>query len=291
MKAISYSLFGYNKARQDHCFDFASYLRGLMISIRMNRLIYPGWTTVLNTDKQTYEAFKDLFDNISDLEVYVNDPDPLCKAMLWRLKPIYVMNGDKPKFTHVICRDLDSPCTYKERQAVQYWIDRGTAIHAITDSESHNIPMMGGMIGINTALWTLRMPNNFKELMRMGSYDYDRKGTDQTFLNQCVYPIWASKGNESITQHYFWGMANTFLNDFHTCDCPKGQPHESRCLNNYEIDLDYSLSESTHTSGHIGASGWYETAMFKFLKKHWDKFEDLLELEAKHPKIFYWVNE
>ena len=83
MKAISYALFGYNKERQDNCFDFNSYLRGLMISIRMNRIVYPEWTTVLNTDKETYEAFKELFDGIKDLEVYVNEPEPLCKAMLW----------------------------------------------------------------------------------------------------------------------------------------------------------------------------------------------------------------
>lgn len=282
MKAISYALFGYNKARQDNCFDFNSYLRGLMISIRMNRIVYPEWTTVLNTDRETYEAFKDLFDGIWDLEVHINEPEPLCKAMLWRLKPIYLMQDakdwDKPKFTHVLCRDLDSPTTKKEAQCVQYWMNKGSAMHAITDSVSHNIPLMGGMIGIKTDMWTLRMPKTWNALLELGrGINYERKGTDQQFLNECVYPIWASKGSESITQHYLLGMANTFLNDYN---------------NSVPTYLDLDIPDETNiVCGHIGASGWYETAMFKFLRKFWNDYEDLLSLEKQHPNIFYWVNE
>lgn len=294
MKAISYTLFGYNKATQENCVDFNSYLRGLMISIRMNRLIYPEWTTVLNTDRETYEAFKDLFDGIWDLEVYINEPEPLCKAMLWRLKPIYLMQDakdwDKPKFTHVLCRDLDSPTTYKERQAVEQWLKDETAMHAITDSESHNIPLMGGMIGIKTSDWTVRMPKSWNALLELGrGIDYTRKGTDQLFLTQAVYPVWASKGSESITQHYFHGMANTFLNKFYTCNCAKGHNHDSRCLNNTEINLHNDLRESTFTSGHIGAAGWYSTATSNFLRKYESEFKDLVELEMKYKDIFSWV--
>lgn len=284
MKAISYSLFGYAKERNENCFSFESYLRSLMISIRMNRLIYPEWTTVLNTDQETYEAFKELFDNAS-IEVYINEPAPLCKAMLWRLKPLYVMQGkkdwDKPKFTHVLCRDLDSPCTTKEAKCVQFWLNRGAAIHAITDSVSHNIPLMGGMIGIKTADWTLRMPDSWDKLLELNTHiDYKQKGADQTFLNECVYPVWASKGTESITQHYLLGMANTFLNDYHN-EVPEY----------IDLGLPAALDESRDTCGHIGASGFYETAMFRFLRKYWHDFDDLLELEAKWPNIFYWVNE
>lgn len=280
MKAISYSLFGYNKARQDNCFDFNSYLRGLMISLRMNRLIMPEWVTVLNTDKSTYNAFKELFDNCG-IEVLIHDDAPLCKAMLWRLKPVYEMHNGKYKYTHVLCRDLDSPITWREAKCVQYWLNKGTAIHAITDSISHNIPMLGGMIGINTSLFSLRMPGNWDELLRMDqTIDYQIKGSDQTFLNNCVYPMWAGHGTDSITQHYLKGMPNTFLSDYQT-EVPEY----------IELGLNADLIESNAVCGHIGAAGWYETAMFKFLRKHWDKFEDLIELEKKYSNIFYWVNE
>jgi hypothetical protein len=284
-KCISYSLFGFGKARQENCFDFNSYARSLMISIRMNRLVYPEFTNVLNTDKETYEAFKDLLDGIWDLEVYVNEPEPLCKAMLWRLKPIYLMKGekdwDKPRFTHVLCRDLDSPCTTKEAKCVQYWMNKGSAMHAITDSVSHNIPLMGGMIGIKTDMWTLRMPKTWNALLELGrGIDYNIKGTDQTFLNQVVYPAWASKGSESITQHYLLGMANTFLNDF-----------QNTVPEYIELGLPAELDESRDTCGHIGASGAYMTATERFLRKHADKYEDLFKLESLYPDIFYWVKD
>ena len=84
-------------------------------------------------------------------------------------------------------------------------------------------------------------------------------------------------------------MANTFLSDYHTCNCPKGQNHEPRCLNNYEINLPYELSDSTSTSGHMGAAGWYSTATSNFLRKYESEFEDLKELEMKYKDIFSWV--
>jgi hypothetical protein len=278
MKAISYSLFGYNKARQDNCFDFNSYLRGLMISIRMNRLIMPEWVTVLNTDKTTYEAFKDLFDNCG-IEVLVHKEADLCKAMLWRLKPVYEMEGGQWKYSHVICRDLDSPITWREAKCVQYWLNKGTAIHAITDSVSHNIPMLGGMIGINTAHWTTRMPKTWEELLGMDrNIDYKIKGSDQTFLNNCVYPQWARQGTDSITQHYLKGMPNTFLSDYHT-EVPEY----------IELGLPADLMDSNSVCGHIGAAGAYMGALEKFLRKYEDRFEDLRKWEANYPKIFYWI--
>ena len=273
-KAICYSLFGYGKPRQDHSFDFNSYLRDLMTSIRMNRLIYPDYRTVLNTDSDTYEAFKDLLLGC-DIDLYINEPAPLCKAMLWRLKPIYT-----GKYTHVLCRDLDSPVTVREAKCVKYWENKGKAIHAITDSVSHNIPMMGGMIGIRVDLFLQKMPNSWDALMSMASYDYNRKGTDQEFLNRVIYPVFAKMGEDSITQHYLKGYANTFLSDWHN-EVPEY----------IDLGLPAALNESNDTCGHIGSAGAYSSSLFKFLRKYWHNFDDLLALEAKHPNIFYWVNE
>jgi len=147
MKCISYALFGYNKEQQANCFSFDSYLRGLCINLRMNRLLYPDWEIVLNLDQSTYDGFKDLFDRLP-ISVRIHEPAPLCKAMLWRMKPIFEMENGHWKYSHVLCRDLDSPATYREVQAVNYWMMRDKALHAITDSVSHDIPLMGGMIGV-----------------------------------------------------------------------------------------------------------------------------------------------
>jgi len=69
MKAIAYSLFGFNKAKYENCFTFDSYLSGLMLSIRFNRLVYPDWITVLETDTSTYTAYAPLFSYLSDRNI------------------------------------------------------------------------------------------------------------------------------------------------------------------------------------------------------------------------------
>ena len=63
--------------------------------------------------------------------------------MLWRLLPIFEYNVER-----IICRDTDSPLTYREAQMVKEWENSPKVVHAITDSVSHNIPLMGGMIGL-----------------------------------------------------------------------------------------------------------------------------------------------
>lgn len=269
-KAISYALFGYNKERQDNCFDFNSYLRGLMINIRMNRLLYPDWVTVLHLDRETYEGFNELFDALP-ITVVVCEPAPLCKAMLWRMKPCFDQT-----YSHVICRDLDSPATYREVQAVTDWINKGDAMHAITDSVSHNLPVMGGMIGFVQGYFVDRFGQDWDIFVNIG-IDYQRKGSDQTFLNKIVYPAYANKGSESITQHYVLGHGDTFLAGY------------MNHIPNIELPLDPELKESNSICGHIGAAGFYTTVATKFLYKYRDQFEDLIEIERKHKDIFYWT--
>ena len=108
-------------------------------------------------------------------------------------------------------------------------------------------------------------------------------------MNGVVYPKFAEHGRDSITQHYFWGMPNTFLSDCHTCNCPKGQGHLSGCRYDIAINIPEVLKESNSICGHIGSSGFYEPPMFKFIKQYWHKFGDILEIEKKNPDIFWWA--
>ena len=84
MKVISYSLFGYGKERAINCFDFNSYLRGLMVNVRLQRLLFPDWVIFLHVDRLTYLAFKALFDGL-DIYIEICEDAPLTKAMLWRM--------------------------------------------------------------------------------------------------------------------------------------------------------------------------------------------------------------
>jgi len=276
MKLITYSLFGYGKERQENCFDFLSYLRGLMVNIRLQRLIYPDWTIRLYTDHSTYNGFIELFSKLN-IQVRIEpDNTPLCKAMLWRIKPAFEKDIEA-----VICRDVDSPLTYKEAQCVQYWLHReGKVLHAIADSVSHNIPLMGGMIGVRPKYFSERLGiGSWDELVNMVS-DYSRKGTDQDLLNQFVYQKFAQQGNDSIVQHYLLGMPNTFLSEWHNTVPDLELPN-----------VPIEMKASNETCGHIGSSGYYNTTMDKFLNKYYDRFEDIRAAEKPFEDIFYWIKE
>ena len=289
-KCISYSLFGWDKEDGEYWMSFHSFLRHLMINIRMNRLLYPDWQIVLNLDQATYDAFKTLFDNIP-VRVLIHEAAPLCKAMLWRMKPIFETENGKAKYSHVICRDIDAPTTYREVQAVNFWMMRDKAMHAITDSVSHDVPLMGGMIGVIPKYFTEKCGKTWEDMLMGTQMDFSKKGSDQNFLNHYVYPKFATKGQESIVQHYFKGFANTFLNDYHTCKCQETIGHDNNCPNNIDTNLPAKLIASNATCGHIGSSGYYETAMFNFLRDYWHEFEDLIEIEKEYSHIFYWAKK
>lgn len=268
MKIISYSIFGYNKEKPENCFDFKTYLRGLMINIRLAKVLYPGWRVAVNTDDATYERFEKLFNALQERGVlfYKNNPAPLCEAMLWRMKPIW-----NEGVTHLLCRDLDSPLTYREAQMVQEWLQYDKVIHAITDSIYHNIPLLGGMIGIVASHFKQRF-STWNDLIQ--GYNYEKKGTDQDMLNQRVYPIYAQSGTESILQHYILGMPNTFLSGYRNKFIDEPLPN-----------VDEKFRMTNDMTGHIGASGWYETFWMQFLKLDENNYKDIENIEQD---IFYW---
>ncbi len=275
---ISYSLFGANQPQAANCFTFSSYLRNLLTSIRLNRLILPDWTIHVQTDQSTYDAYAPLFDALP-ITITINDPAPLTKAMLWRMRPVFDYNT----YTHVICRDLDSPITYREAQCIQEWINSDLAAHAITDSISHGIPMLGGMIGFVTGYWPMRTGlQHWNDMFKHneGRYNWNEKGMDQAYLNAEIYPHFADHNAPAIMQHYILGMPNTFL------------PGYRNVAPNIEVPgVSPDLAESNEICSHMGQAGWLLPQAFRLFRKYQDRFVDLLEVERNWPDVAYWVKD
>lgn len=293
MKAIAYSLFGWNRERYANCFDFAAYLRGFHICVRFNRILFPGWITVLNIDKATYNSpYKKIFDwhaakgwvRLS----FQESGTPLCKAMLWRLKTVFDYDHPNWRYTHVICRDLDSIATYREAQMVQQWVDEDKAIHCITDSVSHTIPMMGGMVGfrpgyVNDLLKLEINPEDaWEKLLSFApDIDFSRKGSDQDFLNRVIHP----KCAHHATEHYILGMRHDVLenNGRHYSIDPTIKPEGVS-------DAMRDKLEDKLLCGHVGAAGFYEAPTMHFLYHHDPYKEEYKELEElpEYAQIFYY---
>ena len=280
MNCISYSLFGYNQSHEG-CADFRSYLRGLHINIRVAQLLYPGWKVVVMTDESTFgspygQYITKLFHD-KMIDAYVQSSAELCRMMLYRLYPAFLIDGDYMKYDRIICRDTDSLLSYRERQAVAYW-ERGPKMaHAITDSVSHTITLMGGMIGFQSGPFRDRMnaPSFDALLCTAHGIDFNRKGADQDFLNRYVLP----KVADSITEHFVLGHPQTFRGDCHNFI------HD---IDLKEIGVTDELKETNGYGFHIGASGFQTDAVVKFLEKHGKDNEYWEAIEKQYPSVFYW---
>lgn len=280
VNAISYSLFGYNQ-QHENCYDFRAYLRGLHLNIRVAELLYPGWRVAVMIDQSVTESpyvnyFYDL-DSMRMIRLHVMPTAELCRMMLYRLYPAFLIDGDGMKYDRIICRDTDSLLSYRERQAVCYW-ERGPKMaHAITDSVSHTITLMGGMCGFMSGPFRDRMGvKSFDELMALSQgIDFNRKGADQDFLNRYVLP----KVADSITEHFVLGHPQTFRGDCHNFI------HD---IDLKEIGVPDELKETNGYGFHIGASGFQTDAVVKFLEKHGKDNEYWEGIEKQYPSIFYW---
>jgi hypothetical protein len=286
-KAISYSLFGYNKITPQNSFEFETYLRGLFVNIRINRVLYPGWVNVVNMDRASYNSpYKQIFDWLTSettTQIVLQEEAPLCKAMLWRFKTVFAYDHPNWKYSHIICRDTDSISTYREAQAVTQWIQEDRTAHCITDSVSHNIPMMGGMCGFRPGYLNERLKLNeapetiFDTLMKMsGEIDYARKGADQDFLMKYIYPKVAV---DSVTAHFCLGMRQVSTED--------NGMHYS--IPDIDIGIDPAQKFLNTCAGHIGASGYYEPPMLKWLNTMDPHKEYYAPIQKQFPKIFFWA--
>lgn len=289
-KAISYALFGYDRAQHKDCFDFLSYLRSMHICIRFNRILYNGWDNVINMDESTYNSpYRKIFDwhqnkGFIKIKLWPNNV-PLCEAMLWRVSTVFDYDHPQWRYSHVICRDLDSISTYREAQMVKQWIDEDKAIHCITDSVSHDIAMLGGLCGfrpgyVNDILQLTQYPQDaFKALMSKGKgIDFNVKGSDQKFLNDFVYN---TKCANSATEHFIQGRVR---------DRKEENGRHYSVDESIDIGVGQIFKATNLFAGHCGAAGFYEIPTLRFLNRYDPYEKDYIELETmpEFAQIFYW---
>jgi len=277
MKLISYSLFGANNFNEENRFEFRSYLRGFYWNVRMNHLLYPGWKTNVELDEVTYVAYQGLFDWLKanyglviNLNCKNTQVDPLCKAMLWRLKPLF-----REGVTHVLCRDSDSITTYREAQCVQLWLESNLAAHAINDNPAHG-GLMGGMVGFDSAKFkAITEADTWDELLTKDiSFNYQVRGTDQDFMNKFILP-------RIKYDLFFHALDKVKLPEAHTV---------TSYVRNIEVpEVNPKLWESNLTCRHIGSAGVVEMELLRFFSRFSDEGgQRHKEIEMEYPEIFYW---
>lgn len=249
MKVISYSIF---RAPCEK-FEFMAYLRGLYFNARMNELIYPDWEMWVHVDETVYNEHHTYFQMLPIHRIEVLPSAPLCEAMIWRMKPVFIED-----VTHVICRDADAITTYREALSVNKWVKSSDAIHCIHDNPSHS-GLMGGMIGVKTYALCGRMFKDWNDMIYR--FDLSKRGSDQELLNKRILPY--------LKESVMWSR-----------DIPSGR---GQVLDNVAP----YLWESELTCRHIGSAGVVEMETLRFFKR-FDK-TDYSEFEKQHSDICYWA--
>jgi hypothetical protein len=103
--------------------------------------------------------------------------------------------------------------------------------------------------------------------------DYNIKGADQTFLNKHILPRVA----DSITEHFVLGMPDSFRGDCH------------RTIPDIEVEgVDEVYREFDGLGFHIGAAGYNEAGVLKFLQAHGKNNSYYKEIEKQYSETFYW---
>ena len=170
------------------CF-FVNYIRAI---VRMHPAVYPDWQMrIYHDDRVTQYPYWKAMERMQEAGlfklIYAGTAHTLCGSMLWRLMPAW-----DPEVKYVLCRDVDSLQTPRERKAVDRWIASGKPVSALHDSQSHSSSaLMGGMVGFRTNWLNFNFPSfeAFVAKAAARGIDLNKHGADQTLLNAEVYPI------------------------------------------------------------------------------------------------------
>ncbi len=271
MKKICYAIFGAKTKTEETSAEFYAYMRGLYWNVRMNKLIYPEWTTHIEIDVHTFSLYDNIIYGLQKeygITYNVNPEELRCKAMLWRMKAAW-----EPGVERILCRDADAITTYREAQAVKIWEDSNLNVHAIADNPAHMAGLMGGMIGFKSDVLKSHFPA-WDSMLSNANDEFGNHGTDQNFLARTLYPYVKSQ----TYAHYMHGVQ------------PQGENAVSNFIENVDLPgVKPALWESNLTCRHIGSAGVVDMETIRFFKRFAGEDSFLKEVGARYPEIFYWT--
>lgn len=188
---VSYSLWG----------NHPMYWKGALKNIELVNKYFPSWICRFYIDK---DSDKNLIETIKgdNVEVILVESKDSFHGMFWRF--MASMDKDVNIF---LSRDCDSRITDREASAINEWLESDKDFHIMRDHPYHTVPILGGMWGCRNGI--MRDINLAQLIDDWGKYE--RKGIDQDFLGQVVYPLIKDKSMEhSEFNHNFGGVTKNF---------------------------------------------------------------------------------
>ena len=166
---ISFSLWG----------DNMMYWKGALENIELAKLFYPGFICRFYIDQS---AKSELIQSIQgeNVEVVLVDSKDSFHGMFWRF-----WASEDPEVDIFLSRDTDSRISQREIYAVMEWANSDKDFHIMRDHPYHTVPILGGMWGSrNGIMKKVGLMDKIEEWNQ-----FYRKGIDQDFLGEKIYPL------------------------------------------------------------------------------------------------------
>lgn len=156
----------------------------------------------LGTDvAKVHRTLARAYHEVGLLTLTEREPEPLTKAMLWRMAPVFDGASD-----FVFCRDLDAAPLPRDRAVCEQFISSGCFVHTVHDNV-HHIGIMGGLCGFLARAF--REVSGWRSLEDMYNSagetqeGWAKHGTDQNVLNRHILNNPAMK----LLEHRFSGWS------------------------------------------------------------------------------------
>lgn len=173
---VAYSLWG----------NHPMYWVGALRNIELVSKYFPGWICRFYIDDS---SDKQLIDTIKgeNVEVILVKSKDSFHGMFWRFWAV-----EEPDVDIYLSRDCDSRFSDREFTAIQEWLESDKDFHIMRDHPYHTVPILGGMWGCRNGI--LRNVNFSQTIEKWNQFH--RKGIDQDFLGQVIYPFVKDKSLE-----------------------------------------------------------------------------------------------
>jgi len=182
MKLISFSLWGTD----------LKYLQGAVKNAELAQEIYPDWVCRFYVGSSVPYPFILKLQSMNNVQVVEKPSFGDWKGMYWRFEP-----ASENDVEVMISRDTDSRLSYREKAAVDEWINSDKGFHIMRDHPWHKFPVLGGMWGAKKGAIPdmSRLINTFSQ--------EDKYGTDYEFFAQEIIPL--IKENVLVHDEFFEG--------------------------------------------------------------------------------------
>ncbi len=167
-KIISFSLWGNNK----------KYTIGMIKNVELALSIYKDWIVRIYCGKSTPNDIIETLKKYTNTEIVLMNEIGNLNGMFWRFKPAFEDDVDI-----MISRDADSRLSFREKSAVDEWINSNKDFHIMRDHPWHAIAILGGMWGVKNKL-LLKLKNEFEKYPKGNFWQ-----VDQNFLKEKIYPF------------------------------------------------------------------------------------------------------